>query len=252
MCEPWRIGQTLPTGKQLDETGRREHNHNAMKKVFNALQWVVVLMLISVSTALVLSKFDTPFKYRIFSVNSGSMEPAVRVGSVAVVVPQDSYRENDIITFRSRRDPNQTTTHRLIQITQDKDLSRITYKTKGDANEDEDIGFVQDSQIVGKVLFSLPLLGYLVAFSKTQLGFTMLVIVPATIIVYNELNVLKKEIPAFVKARKEKKDKKTKPKKVSKKKEIKKSEEKKENVVPAKPKRKKKKGVSKKTKENNE
>lgn len=168
-------------------------------------QWVVVVLLAFTSAALVLSNFDTPLKFRVFSVSSGSMEPAVHTGSMVFVVPQDNYVENDVITFRSRTDPKKTTTHRITQVSQDLDLGFTSYSTKGDANEDPDAGITYKEQVIGKVVFSLPFLGYLVAFAKTQLGFTFLIVMPATILIYGEVNNIRKELSAAFKDKKAKK-----------------------------------------------
>ena len=73
-----------------------------------------------------------------------------------------------------------------VGILTDKDLDRITYRTKGDANNDVDAGLTLHSQVIGKVVYKLPILGYLVSFVKTQLGFTLLIVIPATVIIYSE------------------------------------------------------------------
>jgi signal peptidase len=131
------------------------------------------------------------------------MTPAIRQGELAIVKPQASYAEGDIITFSHRNDPTQFTTHRIVQRSEDKDLNRVTFTTKGDANDSPDLTTTIKSQIVGKVLFSLPLIGYLVAFAKTQLGFVILVVIPATILIYEESKNLKKEISQAIKDKKE-------------------------------------------------
>lgn len=167
------------------------------------VQWAVVAVLFLTSFALVLSKFNTPLGFRLFSIDSGSMTPAIRQGELVIVKPQASYAEGDIITFSHRNDPTQFTTHRLVQRSEDKDLNRVTFTTKGDANDSPDLATTIKSQIVGKVLFSIPLIGYLVAFAKTQLGFVILVVIPATILIYEESKNLKKEISQAIKDKKE-------------------------------------------------
>lgn len=209
---------------------KKEKDNKAQRSkaglIADVLQWVVIGVLVFTSAALVLSKFNTPLRFRVFSINSGSMSPGIRLGSMVIVVPRQNYQEGDVITFSSRLDPTQFTTHRIARRGEDVDLNRVIFNTKGDANEDEDITTVRKEQVVGKVLFSLPLLGYLIAFAKTQTGFVILVVIPATILVYGELQNLKKEITEAIterKSQKEKKEKEKKPKKAKKTKSTKKS-----------------------------
>ncbi len=74
------------------------------------------------------------------------------------------------------------------------DEGRKTFQTKGDANEDPDYNDISENLVIGKVIFSFPYLGRVVSFAKTQIGFIVLVIIPATIIVYSELMSVKNEL----------------------------------------------------------
>lgn len=95
-----------------------------------------------------------------YAVASGSMSPTIRPGSVVYVAEADAYAVGDVITFS--RD-GATVTHRVTDAT---DAGLVT---AGDANPAPDPRRVRPSQIRGKVLFSLPLYGYLVrpAFPQT-------------------------------------------------------------------------------------
>lgn len=90
-----------------------------------------------------------------FSVVSGSMAPIIPTGSLIYVkeVSIDDVKINDVITFYGKQ--GSIVTHRIQQIDKDGIV------TKGDANEDIDLMKVRKSQLIGKVLFSIPLLGYL-------------------------------------------------------------------------------------------
>lgn len=143
---------------------------------------------------------------KIFVVQSGSMEPAVKLGSVVIVKPQESYSANDIVTFRaggplsepvagpeafSPEGDSETVTHRIAMRRYPEGVTfQPTYITKGDANEEIDRGEVKNENVVGKVVLSVPYLGYGVDFAKKPYGFILLVIVPATIIVYEEIRSL--------------------------------------------------------------
>lgn len=127
-------------------------------------------------------------------VQSGSMEPAVKTGSLILTRKQDTYSFGDIITFSSGMD---STTHRVVKT--EVSGGKEFFSTKGDANQAEDRETVSVENVSGKIVFLLPYLGYLVSFTKTQKGFIFLIIVPATVIVFSEFLNLKKEILGLIK-----------------------------------------------------
>ncbi len=124
----------------------------------------------------------------VFIVSSGSMAPAVKTGSVVLVTPQPIYYVGDIITFYTSASKKSTTTHRIVGI------GDQTFRVAGDANDQPDPGLVSKDNVVGSVSLVIPYIGYLAAFAKTPRGFILLVIIPATIIVYEELKSLFLEI----------------------------------------------------------
>ena len=129
-----------------------------------------------------------------YIVQSGSMSPAIKVGSIVITQKSENYVQGDIITFKNSPSDKNPTTHRIYFKGYPEGVSGSpTYLTAGDANEDIDPGSLQDGQIVGKVVFTLPYLGFLAGFAKDPKGFILLVIVPATIIIYEELKFLKSE-----------------------------------------------------------
>jgi len=131
-----------------------------------------------------------------YVVLSGSMEPAVKTGSVALVSPKKyGYALGDIVTFS--RNGEETVTHRISSLKNE--AGEITYETKGDANKTSDNGSIKRSQIVGSVLFSVPYIGYAVDFAKKPYGFIILVVIPATIIIYEEFKTIKRELAKMLK-----------------------------------------------------
>jgi signal peptidase len=165
---------------------------------------LLITALVFVGGSLVLSRFDTPVPFKLYAVESGSMSPAVPVGSVVVVLPKDSYEAGQVITFKldSRSVP---ITHRITQVATDPNASMTQYRTKGDANDDEDRTLVSNDQVIGAVQLVVPLAGYPIAFAQTQLGFILLIVVPATILIYTELVSIKDEIRRMIAGRKKKK-----------------------------------------------
>ena len=92
-----------------------------------ALTAVVLLMAVVILPGLI--------GFKPVVVLSGSMEPALHVGDVAVLRPVDSDRlkVGDVITYRSA---GHLTTHRIIRI--EEGQSGLAFYTKGDANETAD------------------------------------------------------------------------------------------------------------------
>lgn len=130
-----------------------------------------------------------PGNYKLFTVMSGSMEPKIKLGSLIFVKPSASYKVGDVITIKSGAT---TVTHRIAEISQTDQGTE--YVTKGDANNDVDPEKTAASQMVGKEFFSLSYVGYPIGYARTRVGFILLVIVPSTVIVYEELYKIKDEM----------------------------------------------------------
>lgn len=142
----------------------------------------IVLLLLS-------SALPIPGGIKTFVVQSGSMEPAIRTGSVVVVKPADSYAIGDVITFGPRSKTKPPTTHRIVEVRDDGN-----YVTRGDANTDDDMRTVSRYEVIGRVLFSVPFAGYAVAAAQKPWGFTLIVVIPAAIIIWEELQKIWREL----------------------------------------------------------
>jgi len=123
---------------------------------------------------------------------SGSMEPKMSPGDVVIVreAPPSEIESGDIITFQTSSEA--PTTHRVVEIQQTEDGR--AYVTKGDANEEADRGTVPHDRVVGEVIFVIPLIGHLIQFANTQVGFLALVLTPMVLFVASELWELAKSI----------------------------------------------------------
>ena len=120
------------------------------------------------------------------------MEPVLKTGSIVVVKPAPDYRTGDIITFASYGGTKIPTTHRIQEIQGQGD--QAVYITKGDADNAADRETVKRSDIVGKVLFDVPFAGYAVGAAKKPLGFALIVIVPAAIVIFDEATKIYAEL----------------------------------------------------------
>ncbi len=100
------------------------------------------------------------------TVLSGSMEPAVPVGSQVVVEPIESeqdltgVRVGDVVAFLPEPDSDTLVTHRVVAQSLRADGS-VLLTTRGDANTADDAGRVGAQQVRGQVRYHLPYAGYL-------------------------------------------------------------------------------------------
>ncbi|MBS4031503.1 MAG: signal peptidase I [Clostridiales bacterium] len=127
--------------------------------------------------------------YQMYIVLSGSMGPTFEAGSVVFVRPLDPIQleAGDIITYRGNDGSETLTTHRVMEVVSDGTLSFVT---KGDANDVVDGSTVPAANIVGRVHYSVPYLGHLMAFTQTKKGLVLLVIAPGLLIILFELKNL--------------------------------------------------------------
>ncbi len=179
-----------------------------LKALVNFVYTVTIIVFIAfglITTYPVLSKKDN---FRFLVVQSGSMEPKLKLGSVILVLPKKQeiispvgflpkFQKGEIISYLAGKE---TVTHRIVSL--EKIDGKIFYQTKGDANQGADVEKIPEEKVLGKVAFSLPYLGYFISFAKTQMGFIALIIIPATIIVYSEILKIKEEIQKIVLKRK--------------------------------------------------
>lgn len=109
-----------------------------------------------------------------------------------MVKPVEDYKIGDVITFGPYSKTKPPTSHRIYDIKVVDGQS--VYLTKGDANNAPDLREITKTDILGKVLASVPYLGFAVDFAKKPMGFALIIIVPAAIIVSDEIRNIWKEI----------------------------------------------------------
>jgi signal peptidase len=92
-------------------------------------------------------------------ITGGSMSPAIPIGSLVVEEPSPiaNLAPGDIATFRLASGVK--VTHRVTRVVERADGT--WYEIKGDANEAPDPALLSSGSVVGRVIVSAPLLGYL-------------------------------------------------------------------------------------------
>jgi signal peptidase I len=169
-------------------------------KILNVFEWFAFVILLLVAVMVISPVLQFKKMPRSNIIVSGSMEPAVHTGSLAITTPVNPayVKVGDIIVFNDPSDPKTTILHRVAAV---KEVSPLRLSTKGDANNALDNWDVTPGQILGKFAFSIPYLGYVGAFARKPLGFGLLIGLPALIFVILQLLDIKKAINQEVEKR---------------------------------------------------
>lgn len=125
-----------------------------MRETLIFLATLVVFLMIFYVIIPQVSGVQTPFTV----VTSGSMKPALEPGDLVIVVGCDPYQltEGDIIVFRVPWSSNMVV-HRIVRV--ERGPEGPVFYTKGDNNAIMDPGYRKPSDIYGKVIFRVPLVG---------------------------------------------------------------------------------------------
>lgn len=139
-----------------------------MKKIIDIISTVIMVVVITFAFLLVGIRI---FGLTPYTVLSGSMEPNYHVGSLIYVKQVDpaDLKVDDPITYVIEGDT--VVTHRIIEVLYDeKDPTSLSFRTKGDNNDDPDGEPVSAKNILGMPVFTIPLLGYVAVFIQNPPG----------------------------------------------------------------------------------
>ena len=121
-----------------------------------------------------------------YVVASGSMVPVLQVYDVLIVQghePFEDIEKGDIIVFNRPSDHNRVIVHRVVSVIDD---DPITLRTKGDANPASIPGTdfpVTEEEYIGKVVYTLPQVGYVTQLLKPPINYVIIAIVIGVMIV---------------------------------------------------------------------
>ncbi len=103
--------------------------------------------------------------YQVYNIVSGSMEPAIPVGSAIYVrsTAPGQLAAGDVIAFERE---GTVVAHRVVQ----NDAAQSQLTTKGDANAKEDLSPVRYNQVIGRVERHIPVLGGLLGLYTSGMG----------------------------------------------------------------------------------
>lgn len=156
-----------------------------MGRTTKILYSAFIVLVVLIAGTLLFSMFPVEGNIQIKIVQSGSMEPAIKTGSLVVVKPSDSYVVGDVITFGADTRTEVPISHRIVEMRVED--GKFLYRVKGDANNAEDPTEVKEEDVIGKVVFDIPYVGYILDFARTPVGFILIVGVPAGIVIFDEI-----------------------------------------------------------------
>ncbi len=131
--------------------------------------------------------------FGVYVIISPSMVPNINVYDAVVTmrVPTDKIEMYDVITFLSKDIDTHGTpiTHRVVGIVETEDGKR-GYRTKGDNNNAEDNALIMEDEVIGKVLFRIPMIGYVRTFVTSKLGWFLIVVLPCVCVIIYDIGKL--------------------------------------------------------------
>lgn len=165
----------------------RAHSGKAVLNVLSTLLLAVLAVLV-----VLLVVIPRVYGGSALTVISGSMIPTYRPGDVVVIrpVPFNEIQSGDAITFQLESGRPEVATHRVVGLSVLADGTR-EFVTQGDANNAPDIEPVREVQVRGKVIYSIPMVGWATTIFSGSIKEKLLLGAAVGLIGYGAFAVLK-------------------------------------------------------------
>ena len=155
---------------------------------------LIVVFLGYLAILTIIYKVEEKAGLRLVNIKTSSMKPLIPPSSFIITKPQNEYHVGDVVTYReinpkTNHEFSRTITHRIV-----KEKEGGVYITQGDSNKYPDPYEVEKDNILGKVVYTLPYLGYLGFVVKTIPGFLVFVAIPSFFLILSETRYLKNEL----------------------------------------------------------
>ena len=139
-----------------------------MRKAVNVISTVVLVLVCVFAFLLVGVRI---FGLQPYTVLSGSMEPEYHVGSLIYVRDAELSELLVDVPITYRMSNGVVVTHRIIEVlVNENNPTDVSFRTKGDANDDPDGEPVPFSRVIGRPVFTVPLIGYVCFFIQNPPG----------------------------------------------------------------------------------
>ena len=116
------------------------------------------------------------FGYRYYTVLTDSMVPEFSSGDMVFVKlsDADTIKTGDVITFNPSSGSEAYLTHRVTEKIDNYEGTGVTcFRTKGDANNSDDSFLIDESRVIGRVQFHVPMMGTIVRFIQLRWYFVL-------------------------------------------------------------------------------
>lgn len=136
------------------------------KQVFLCLNNFLLIILVIFLGINLLSFLGYQPPVQLKTVLTGSMQPKYPQGSLLVIskIAPKEIVVGDVITFELGND---SVSHRVIEIV---DIEPFQYRTKGDNNKIQDNKIITENELIGKVIWHIPIVGRWLLIMKTKMG----------------------------------------------------------------------------------
>ena len=160
------------------------------KNILRVISWILtsvfaIIILFNVTCFIKRTAFGdscpTVFGIGAAVVISGSMEPNISLYDLVIIQEREEYHENEVVIFRGN---TYCVTHRIVGMETD-ESGAVWVTTKGDANNAPDSP-IPLTDIVGKVIITIPKVGYVQNFMQSPLGFLLLTLAVGALILIPE------------------------------------------------------------------
>jgi signal peptidase len=137
-----------------NSNGKRHKKRNPLAGFFRLIGTILLVLIVLLCIPIAIPNY---IGYQVYTVISGSMEPAIPVGSLVYVRQEEpeTIVQGDVIAFYGAGADGGITTHRVME----NHLVEGEFVTKGDANDTNDINPIPYGNLIGKVIYSIPYLG---------------------------------------------------------------------------------------------
>ncbi|MCJ7740931.1 signal peptidase I, partial [Candidatus Microgenomates bacterium] len=158
----------------IDVRPKKDKGNKVLSLAGKIFEWGIFAVIITAFFVVASPILPTKNFISTYIVTSGSMEPKVLAGSVALVRPAEGkdLKIGDVIAFTSPQDANQTILHRISQ------LADGAIRTKGDNNNTADSWTIYPSSVKGRMIFTVPYIGQTAALMRTPVGFGLMMGLP--------------------------------------------------------------------------
>ena len=161
-------------------------------KVIGMLLFILAILILLLILIIVPQK-----NLSLFTVMGDSMSPALPAGSIAIVQPMVSSKIDtaDIIAYHAPGGRSTIVTHRVVEVINEGEY--LSFQTAGDGNDNSDKNPVPSENVVGKVIFHIPYVGFVFNFVRQPIGYCLLIGLPALVIISIEMRRIMSRISSL-------------------------------------------------------